>query len=162
MKKIGTINEHNLSKKEIDKLPVFQKVRGLIYKNKDTLICIQEDGYGVKKLLKLPGGTVEKRESKIKAIKREIMEETGYDIVDIKCIGYIENIRRNHIINVTYYMAKTIGKQKKIQLTEEELIVGTMPLDININLAIKRLNKEYNKSHNDSSLRDIMAFNEII
>ncbi len=48
MKKIGTINEHNLSKNKISKLPLSKKVRGFIYKNKDTILCIQEDGYGVK------------------------------------------------------------------------------------------------------------------
>ena len=89
MKKIGIINEHNFSKEKISKLPLRKKVRGLIYKNKNTLVCIEENGYNIKNLLKLPGGSVEKNESNIKAIKREILEETGYGIEDIKCIGFI-------------------------------------------------------------------------
>lgn len=67
MKKIGVINEHNFSKEKIDKLSIRKKVRGLIYKNKNTLVCIEENGYGVKHLLKLPRGSVEKNESNIKA-----------------------------------------------------------------------------------------------
>lgn len=161
MKKIGIINQHNLSKGEIKNLPIREKVRGLIYKNKDTVICIQEDGYGVKKLLKLPGGSIEKGESKIKAIKREIREETGYDILDIKCIGFIENIRSNHVLNMTYYTAKTVGRQKKLELTKGELEVGTKPINMNLKKAIKRIQKEHDKSHNDSSLRDIMVFKEL-
>jgi len=161
MKKIGTINEHNFSKEKIDKLPIRKKVRGLIYKNKNTLVCIEEDGYGAKHLLKLPGGSVEKNESNIKAIKREILEETGYEIDDIECIGFIENIRKEYILHMTYYVAKTKGKKKELKLTAEEFEVGTTPIEINIELALKRIKEEYNKGQYNSSLRDIMVFNEL-
>lgn len=161
MKKIGIINEHNFSKEKISKLPIRKKVRGLIYKNKDTLVCIEENSYGVKHLLKLPGGSVEKNESNIKAIKREILEETGYDIDDIQCIGFIENVRKEYVIHIIYYIAKTKGKKRKIKLTEEELKVETKPIDMNIKIAEKRFKDEYSKSKNDSSLRDIMVFDEL-
>ncbi len=159
MKKIGIINEHNFSKEKIKELPIRKKVRGLVCKNKDTLVCIEENGYGTKHLLKLPGGSVEKNESNIKAIRREILEETGYEIDNIKCIGFIENIRREYVINIVYYTAKTKGKKKKLQLTDEELIVGTRPIEIDKEVVKNRFQKEYNKSHNDSSLRDIMVLN---
>lgn len=161
MKKIGIINEHNFSKEKISKLPIRKKVRGLIYKNKNTLVCIEENGYGVKHLLKLPGGSVEKNESNIKAIKREILEETGYEIDDIKCLGFIENIRKKHAIHIVYYKVKTKGKKKKLKLTDEELKVETKPIEIDIEIAKKRFKDEYNKAHNDSSLRDIMVFDEL-
>jgi ADP-ribose pyrophosphatase YjhB (NUDIX family) len=161
MKKIGIINEHNFSREKINKLPIRKKVRGLIYKNKNILVCIEENGYGVKKLLKLPGGSVEKNESNIKAIKREILEETGYEIDNIKCIGFIENIRKEFVIHITYYMAKTKGKKKELKLTAEELNVGTKPIEIEVEMALERIKIEYNKAHNDSSLRDIMVFNEL-
>lgn len=161
MKKIGIINEHNFSKEKIGKLPIRKKVRGLIYKNKNTLVCIEEDGYGIKNLLKLPGGSVEKSESNIKAIKREMVEETGYEIDNIKCIGFIENIRKEYILHMTYYVAKIKGKQKRLKLTAEELEVGTKPIEINIEIAFKRIKDEYKKVRNDSSLRDIMVFNEL-
>ena len=135
MKKIGVINEHNFSKEKISKLPIRKKVRGIIFKNKNTLICIEEDGYGIKHLLKLPGGSVEKNESNIKAIKREILEETGYEIDDIKCLGFIENIRKEYFLHMTYYVAKTKGEKKELKLTNEELEVGTKPIEINIELA---------------------------
>src|SRR6266702_1630016 len=107
MKKIGIINEHNFSREKINKLPIRKKVRGLIYKNKNILVCIEEDGYGIKHILKLPGGSVEKNESNIKAIKREISEETAYEINNIKCIGFIENIRKEYVLHITYYVANT-------------------------------------------------------
>lgn len=162
MKKIGIINEHNFSREKINKLPIRKKARGLIFKNKNTLICIEENGYGVKHLLKLPGGSVEKNESNIKAIKREILEETGYEIEDIKCLGFIENIRKEYSIHITYYTAKTKGKKKKLKLTDEELEVETKPIEINIEIAKKRFKNEYNKAHNDSSLRDIMVLDKFI
>jgi len=161
MKKIGIINEHNFSREKINKLPIRKKVRGLIYKNKNTLVCIEEDGYGIKNLLKLPGGSVEKYESSIKAIKREILEETGYEIDNIKHIGFIENIRKEYVLHMTYYVAKTKGKKKGLKLTAEELNVGTKPIEINIGTAFKRIKSEYGKVKNDSSLRDIMVFNEL-
>ncbi len=161
MKKIGIINEHNFSKEKIEKLQIRKKVRGLIYKNKDTLVCIEENSYGVKHLLKLPGGSVDKGESNIKAIKREILEETGYEIDNIKCIGYIENIRKEYSIHIVYYTAKTKGKKKKLTLTDEELKVETKPIEIDIKTAEKRFKNEYSKSKNDSSLRDITVFNEL-
>jgi len=162
MKKIGTINEHNFSKEKIDKLPIHKKVRGLIFKNNNTLVCIEENGYGVKKLLKLPGGSVERNESNIKSIKREILEETGYEINNIKCIGFIENIRKEYAIYIMYYVAKTKGKKKKLKLTAEELKVKTKPIEIDIETAEKRFKDEYNKAHNDSSLRDIMVLDKFI
>ncbi|MFA4975337.1 MAG: NUDIX domain-containing protein [Candidatus Paceibacterota bacterium] len=160
MKKIGIINEHNFFREKIAKLSIRKKVRGLIYKDKDTLVCIEEDGYGIKHILKLPGGTVEKNESNIKAIKREILEETGYEINNIKCIGFIENIRKEYVLHITYYMAKTKGRQKKLKLTDAELNVGTKPIEIKIETALKRIKAEYKKVPQDSSLRDIMVFNE--
>ena len=91
MKKIGFINEHNYTKEQIEKLPIHKKVRGIIFKDKNTLICMEETFYGIKHLLGLPGGTVDKGESYIKAFKREILEETGYEVKDIKFIGFLDN-----------------------------------------------------------------------
>jgi len=161
MKKIGIINEHNFSIAKINKLPIQKKVRGLIFKNKNTLICIEEDFYGTKHLLKLPGGSVEKNESNLKAIKREILEETGYEIDNIKCIGFIENIRKEYVLHLTYYVAKIKGKQKELKLTAGELEFGTKPIEINIEKALKRIKDEYEKGGHDSSLKDIMVFNEL-
>jgi 8-oxo-dGTP diphosphatase len=162
MKKIGIINEHYFSEEKINKLPIRKKVRGLVFKNKNTLVCIEENGYGIKHLLKLPGGSVEKNESNIKAIQREILEETGYKIGDIKCLGFIENIRKEYAIHITYYVAETKGNKKELKLTDEELIVETKPIEIDIEIAKKRFKNEYNKAHNDSSLRDIMVLNKFI
>jgi len=161
MKKIGIINEHNFSKEKISRLPIRKKVRGLIFKNKNTLVCIEENGYGVKHLLKLPGGSIENNESNIKAIKREILEETGYEIDNIKCIGFVENIRKEYAIHIIYYLAKTKGKKRTLKLTEEEIKVETKPIEIDIEVAKKRFKDEYNRAKNDSSLRDIIVFNEL-
>lgn len=161
MKNIGIINEHNFSKEKIKKLPIHKKVRGFIYKDKNTLICIEEDGYGVKQLLKLPGGSIEKKESVLKAIRREVLEETGYTIYNIKRIGSVQNIRRDHIVDTTYYTAKIKGKNKGLKLTTTEKERGTKIIEINTKIALKRIKDEYIKAHNDSSMRDLLVFYEL-
>lgn len=161
MKKIGGINEHNFSREEINKLPIRKKVRGLIFKDNDTLVCVEENGYGVKHLLKLPGGGLENNESNLEGIRREILEETGYKLDEIECIGYIENVRKEYVLHIIYYKAKTKGKKGVLKLTEEELKVETKPIEINFKIALERIKNEYSKVKNDSSLRDIMAFNEL-
>lgn len=156
MKIIGVINEYNLSDKQIKKMPIHKKVRGLIFKNKKILVCIQEDSHNLKNLLGLPGGTVDKGESNLLAFKREILEETGYVIKEIKAIGILKVIKRKYISYTTCYIAKIKGKSKKLNLTIEEIKTKTKPIEIKIEMAIKRIQKEYNKSPNDYSFRFLM------
>lgn len=156
MRTLGIINEHNLTKEQINKLPIHKKVRGLIFKNKNTLVCVEENSHGVENLLGFPGGTVEDKESDINAFKREILEETGYRIENIKLIGVIEVVKKKHISYTTCYIAKTKGKKQKINLTEQEIDVNTKPIEIDFKKAIKRIKAEYNKSPNYNSLRSLM------
>ena len=62
---------------------------------------------------------------------------------------------------MTYYVAKTKGEKKELKLTNEELEVGTKPIEINIELALKRMKDEYDEGQYNSSLRDIIVFNEL-
>lgn len=61
--------------------------RGIIIHNEKILLCkgrIQDNYY-------FPGGHVEFDENSIQALKREIKEETGADIINSSFIGALEN-----------------------------------------------------------------------
>jgi ADP-ribose pyrophosphatase YjhB (NUDIX family) len=161
MKKIGVINKHNLSQAQIRKLPIRKKVRGVIFKDKNTLICVEENSNNIKNLLGLPGGAVENKEVNIEAFKREVLEETGYEVKDVKSIGIIQVIRKKYISYTTCYISNTKGRKRKLNLTQDEIEVNTKPIEINIEKAIKRIESEYNKSPNDNSLRSLIILNNI-
>jgi 8-oxo-dGTP pyrophosphatase MutT (NUDIX family) len=71
---------------------------------------------------KLPGGGIENEEDTIKALHREVLEETGYKIKVGKPIGLIiEHRLRFKVIQISYcYLAKTEGKKGKTKLEESE------------------------------------------
>jgi ADP-ribose pyrophosphatase YjhB (NUDIX family) len=161
MKINEVINEHNLSAEEIDKLPIHKKVRGVVFVDENTIICVEENSHNIDNLLGLPGGTVEDNEDEILAFNREVKEETGYEVEDIIYIGVIKVIKKNYVSYTSYYKAKTKGAKKGIKLTSEEIEVGTHPVEINFNNAINRINEEYNKTPNDNSLRSMSILKEI-
>lgn len=161
MKILGIINEHNLTKEQINKLPVHKKVRGVLFKNKDILVCVEETSHKIENLLGLPGGTVEKNETNLKAFKREVLEETGYNIKNIKVIGVIKVIRKKYVSFTTCYMAETAGKRMPLKLTKDEIKVNTKSIEINKKKAINRIKSEYNKSPNDNSLRSLIILDSI-
>jgi ADP-ribose pyrophosphatase YjhB (NUDIX family) len=156
MKIIGIINEYNLSDRQIEKLRIYRKVRGLLFKRKDTLVCVEEDSHNLRNLLVLPGGTVDNGESSIKAFQREILEETGCLMKEIKVLGVMKVIKKRYLSYTICYVAKINRKRKKLNLTIEEIKNKTRPVEIKIEMAIKRIQKEYNKSPNDYSLRFLM------
>lgn len=161
MKKIGILNEHNFSNKKIKKLPIHKKVRGVIFKDKKKILCVEENFYGIKHLLGLPGGTVDKGETYIKAFKREILEETGYEIKNIKFLGSLDNVRSKYVTHILCYTAETNGKKGLIQLTKAELVAKTKSFEINIEKAIQKIKSQYKKHPNDSSLRSLMILDGI-
>jgi len=161
MKILGIINEYNLSKEQIKKLPIHKKVRGVVFKSKNTLICVEENSHNINNLLGFPGGTIENKESNIKAFQREVLEETGYKVKDVKSIGVIKVVRKKYISYTTCYLAKTEGRKNKSKLTQDEIEVNTKSIKIDIKRAINRIKSEYNKSPNDNSLRSLIILNNI-
>ncbi len=161
MKKIKLINDLGLSSEEIQKLPIRKKSRGIIFLDKNTLVCVEENTKNIDKLLGLPGGALENNENEVETLEREVLEETGYKIKNIIFLGIIEVVRRKYLSTTYCYTAKTNSLKAHISLTPDEVEVETRPLEIDFLKAFTRINQEYNKNPNDNSLRSILMLGEL-
>lgn len=93
----------------------------LVNENKEiTILKVARDGYH-----KLPGGRIEKNESKIEAAHREVKEETGYDMKMLDEVGLIiEYADDTNLMQISYcYFAKALDKGVQT-LTENEIEEG--------------------------------------
>ncbi len=75
-----------------------KKVRCIAY-NDDGKICLVSNG--MRGNWMLPGGTVEKNENPILALRRELLEEADIEIRNYKLIGFLE---MKSVNNVTKYI----------------------------------------------------------
>ena len=59
-------------------------VRAIVFRGDDVLVMRNRHGTHI-----LPGGRIENDESQIDALRREIIEESGIEITDIRRIGFM-------------------------------------------------------------------------
>lgn len=86
---------------------------------------------------KLPGGGINENENKKEAFCREILEETGCKISDIKELGItIEEKGKTNFRQISYiFSAKVIEDTKKLKLTQKEKEEGGELLWLDIDKA---------------------------
>jgi len=162
MKLIEIINDDKFSQEMIEELPVHNKVRGIIFNDKNNLVCIEENHQFIGRILSLPGGGVKKNENDIQAFIREVKEETGYDVIDIVFLGTIKLIKKRYQSVTNYYSARTIGVKEKKSLTKKEKEIDVQTVEISLHNALKRISQEYDKNPNYNSQRSRIILNEIL
>ena len=97
--------------------------RGVVFNEDNEVVLFYKERIGE---IKLPGGGLEANEKPVDAFRREIMEETGYSISDIKLVGYtLERKRRNNFKQFSFvFTAKTASNDIAKPTEEEQLDLG--------------------------------------
>lgn len=115
------INDDNLQVKEVHEFN--SKVRALLIDEENKVLVANYGG-----VFLLPGGSIEKKESIVKAIVRELKEETGQDykpkeLSYLACLEYFQRnypkrdgTLQNRIIKTYYFVANFKGVSKSDQV----------------------------------------------
>lgn len=122
MKTISTLVNGKISKKGIKNTADWKKrtaARAIILDNQNKIPLLWSNKY---LFYKIPGGGIENGENIIKALKREIMEELGIKIKNIKPLGEIKEYHtKNKYYQISYcFTAKVKKKVKNPKYTENE------------------------------------------
>lgn len=98
---------------------------------------------------KLPGGGLEEGEDVMDALRREILEEIGCRIKNIRELGIIEEYRNKFALHQTSYcfIADLDGPKGASDFTESEMADGFETVWLDFDDAIKRLKKEIGVEH---------------
>jgi len=118
-----------------------------------------------KKYHKLPGGGVEKGEDIISATRREVKEEIGCEIINIRELGIIEEYRNKFgLYQISYcFTADLSGDKGTPSFEQGEIDDGFEPIWLNIDLAIKTLESESDVENYEGKfiqLRDLTFLKE--
>jgi len=128
--------------------------------NKVALVYSKKNNYH-----KLPGGGVEEGEDFETTVQRELIEEIGCTVENIKELGMVEEYRNKVGLHQTSYCytARVIEKVTT-KLEANEIIEGYVTQWFALDEAIEILEKEKNVDHYDGKfmwLRDITFLKEV-
>ncbi len=105
-----------------DLVPV-DRVRAVVFRDgKILLVKLPNIGLTV-----LPGGGVVPGESLVSALRREVKEETGYDITDITPTFELTEYYADEAWRHVFFRCKAVGEADEPDLTEEEKAYGLVP-----------------------------------
>lgn len=159
------LNLGNINENEVD--IITNKVRVIIFDDDNNIILTKYAD-----MFMFPGGKVNKDESNIEALIREVQEELGIDVSKCNIIPFIEfnnylnnypkvenNQRINKLNRTIYYLIKTNIKinDKNKNLTEREIKNNFSTLNLQLNDAI-----EIVKNYKSNNPRNIYFKEEVI
>lgn len=123
-------------------LPILYRhaVRAIVLNGSKILMIKSKDGD-----LKFPGGGIERNESPIDALKREMLEESGYPVTSVRQhFGYIEELYDAFDDDVSlfrmrsdYYFVEINETQSSLNLDDYEAKLGFHPTWVDLDQAIK-------------------------
>ena len=136
--------------------------RALIIKDNEILLSYERntDQY------QLPGGGLEKGESDIECVIREVKEETGYIITTNECELEIDEYYGDSKFIIKYFIGKIVDKGET-NLTENEKEVGMEPRFVSLEeaLSIFASHEKYRDKQEMKSgmyLREYTALKELL
>ena len=112
-------------------------VRGILLNEKNEVALVKLYGYdsfGYRSYYETPGGGKEKYESNIKTLKRELLEEVGVTIKNIKPIAKVidfYNLINRRNINYYYLCRVKTYEEQHLEEYEKELMSGLVWVPLN-------------------------------
>ena len=97
--------------------------RGIVIRDGKVLVS-REERTGI---VMIPGGGLEDGETHIDCCRREIAEETGYEVEPEKCFLEIDEYYGKYRFTNYYFTCRIVGTCEK-NLTEQEINVGMAPV----------------------------------
>ncbi|SRR3989344_3254 len=136
-------------------------VRAVVFDKESKVALIYSGKYHHHKL---PGGGVEEGESIEAAVRRELLEEIGCTVGNIKELGIVEEYRNRVELHQISYCYTAYALEKGVpKLEAEEVAEGYVTKWFNLDAAIETLEKEKGTEHYDGRfirMRDITFLKE--
>jgi len=133
------IKTFNHTNKDVLDKPIREAARAVIIEDKKILLVHLEKTNEYK----FPGGGVETNESLIDALKREVLEESGKEVIESSYIGLIDqyypdlyDLGKVFSMNSHYFFAKISNINSELNLSKSESELGFKPVFIDIDEAI--------------------------
>lgn len=135
--------------------------------NDEGEICVVKSGK--RGYLQLPGGGIEDGETIEEGLRRETVEETGYEIYDISPLGMTVEDRRgvrnnNAQKRVSYAFTAKPGKNVGTNYMEDEIEEGFEPVWLPIEEVARHFRESVGKiesySGNFSNMRDLLIIED--
>lgn len=143
MKKLLTIRDADLGINIQPSIPRQERraSRAVIFDKGKNVVLLHATK---KNFHKLPGGGIEEGEDIEKALRREVLEEVGCEITNIRELGMVEEYRgKFELHQISYcFLADLIGEKGKPQLTEDEIADGFKTVWLGIEAAIQKLEND--------------------
>lgn len=138
MKQIKLINIRNVSDDEADKYSTREAARAIVFDDKNFIALLHATKTHY---YKLPGGGIEKGETKEEALKRECLEEIGCNVEIIKELGFTVEYRKEFDLKqISYcYIAKLVGEKGTPNLEKDEAEEGFKTVWVTLKDAMEKV-----------------------